>query len=100
MLGCRHLRLLAAPLPTPGTSSSSQTLSGRRSRPLSHIYEDNLAERGDKRRAELTFHGVSLQNVQGPNKERCDPGASSALISFCFLSLIAALLLSRHFSHV
>lgn len=49
MLGCRHLRLLAAPLLTLGTSSSAQTPSGRRSCPLSHIYEDNLAERGDKR---------------------------------------------------
>lgn len=60
LLGCRHLRLLAAPLPTPGTSSSSQTPSGQRSRPLSHIYEDNLAERGDKRKAGLTLHGVCI----------------------------------------
>lgn len=59
-LGCRLLRLLAAPLLTPGTSSSSQTPSDRHSRPLSHVYEDNLAERGDKRQVELTLHGVPL----------------------------------------
>lgn len=60
MLGCRLLRLPAAPLLTSGTSSSAQTPSDRHSRLLSHIYEDNLAERGDKRQIELTLHGVHL----------------------------------------
>lgn len=88
MLGCRLLRLLAAPLPTPGTSSSCQTPSGRRSRPLSRIYEDNLAEKGDKRDVDITLCGVSLQNVQGPKKGGCDPEASSALFPFCFSGLL------------
>jgi len=45
--GC--LLSLGLLLRLPGTSSSSPALSGQRSRPLSHTYEDNLADREELR---------------------------------------------------
>lgn len=54
------LRELAVPLPLPGTSSFSQTLNGQRIRPLSHIYEDNLAQKRDKTKVALTLQGISV----------------------------------------